>query len=238
MQLDTFKLFAHQRKILKNYLKNDYNIVSQYRGGGTSTLTCAYLFWKMISNNNFKVGVVGTNIGCVNSLLKIILDFNKYLPKELKLEIADNNSKKITFNNGSEIRLLLTNESLFRDNSFDLLFLDNASFFDVKDTFYDSIRLVSKKIIVTSTPNGKDNLFYPIYEETKNGVGDFKLTEVFWFEDERYNSDLTWQKDDEVIEGKDVIKYNPTSTWYKKTESSYGKNVKTFNQEFNHSFGC
>lgn len=153
MQLDPFKLFTHQRKTLKNYLKNDYNIVSQYRGAGTSTLTCAYLFWKMISNNNFKVGIVAINIGCVNMLLKIILDFNKYLPEELKLEITDDKSNKITFNNGSEIRLLLTNKNSFYGNEFDLLFFDNVGSYDTKyDTLSDTILLTSSKVILASTP--------------------------------------------------------------------------------------
>jgi len=57
------------------------------------------------------------------------------------------------------------------------------------------------KVIVISTPNGYDAIYYSIYEQAIKGMNNFKVTEMFWWRDPRYTKDLHF------IKVKDLIHY-------------------------------
>ena len=46
------------------------------------------------------------------------------------------------------------------------------------------------KVIVISTPNGFDPIYYTIYDQALRGMNDFKITEMYWYRDPRYARDL------------------------------------------------
>ena len=46
------------------------------------------------------------------------------------------------------------------------------------------------KVIVISTPNGFDPIYYSIYSQAVKGMNDFRITEMYWFRDPRYSKDL------------------------------------------------
>ena len=55
------------------------------------------------------------------------------------------------------------------------------------------------KVIVISTPNGYDPIYYEIYDQSLRGINDFKITEMFWWRDPRYTKDLQFLKVDDLI---------------------------------------
>jgi hypothetical protein len=55
------------------------------------------------------------------------------------------------------------------------------------------------KVIVVSTPNGYDAIYYEIYDQALRNMNDFKITEMFWYRDPRYTKDLYLVKTDNVI---------------------------------------
>ena len=57
------------------------------------------------------------------------------------------------------------------------------------------------KVIVISTPNGFDPIYYQIYDQSLKGMNDFKVTEMFWYRDSRYTSDL------KLVKTKDIVHY-------------------------------
>ncbi len=55
------------------------------------------------------------------------------------------------------------------------------------------------KVIVVSTPNGNDPIYYEIYDQALRGMNDFKITEMYWYRDPRYTKDLYFVKTDDAI---------------------------------------
>jgi hypothetical protein len=56
------------------------------------------------------------------------------------------------------------------------------------------------KVIVISTPNGYDPIYYEIYDQSIRGYNNFKITEMFWFRDPRYSKDLYLVKCDNIVD--------------------------------------
>ena len=55
------------------------------------------------------------------------------------------------------------------------------------------------KVIVISTPNGFDPIYYEIYDQALRNLNDFKISEMFWFRDPRYTKDLHLIKVDDLV---------------------------------------
>jgi hypothetical protein len=56
------------------------------------------------------------------------------------------------------------------------------------------------KVIVISTPNGYDPIYYEIYDQALRKMNTFNITEMFWFKDPRYNKDLQMIKTEDLVE--------------------------------------
>jgi hypothetical protein len=68
------------------------------------------------------------------------------------------------------------------------------------------------KVIVISTPNGFDPIYYGIYDQALRGMNDFKITEMYWYRDPRYAKDL------KLIKCKDIVHYMLNREDYKDDE--------------------
>jgi len=55
------------------------------------------------------------------------------------------------------------------------------------------------KVIVISTPNGFDPIYYSIYNQAIKGMNDFRITEMYWWRDPRYSKDLKLIKCDDIV---------------------------------------
>jgi len=55
------------------------------------------------------------------------------------------------------------------------------------------------KVIVVSTPNGYDPIYYEIYDQALRNMNDFKISEMFWYRDPRYTRDLYMVKTTDLV---------------------------------------
>jgi hypothetical protein len=55
------------------------------------------------------------------------------------------------------------------------------------------------KVIVVSTPNGYDAIYYEIYDQSLRNMNDFKISEMFWHRDPRYTKDLYMVKTHDLV---------------------------------------
>jgi hypothetical protein len=107
------------------------------------------------------------------------------------------------------------------------------------------------KATLISTPNGMDALYYKTYEQSKSGDNNFNIIEMKWYEDLRYNKDLTWIKKTESGEDEEVPEieftyasyekmlmdgYKPTSSWYREMAKGMNNDLKMIAQELDVSF--
>jgi hypothetical protein len=55
------------------------------------------------------------------------------------------------------------------------------------------------KVIVVSTPNGYDAIYYEIYDQALRNMNDFKISEMYWHRDPRYTKDLYMVKTNDLV---------------------------------------
>ena len=55
------------------------------------------------------------------------------------------------------------------------------------------------KVIVISTPNGYDKIYYEIYEQSIKGLNSFHISELHWENDPRFTKDLFWVKTKDIV---------------------------------------
>ena len=115
------------------------------------------------------------------------------------------NSKELILKNGCKVVARSSGPDASRGvGGVQWLIFDEAAFIENgKDVYASALPTVSTggHIIMISTPNGKDMLYYETCRQAKlKGTKDwnnFELVEMKWYQDPRYNKFLEWTKKDE-----------------------------------------
>lgn len=246
-----FKLLNHQKKLLKKLLGSEKNVITnKYRQSGITTLITAFLAWKLVFEENTKVALVANKLKLgQKELFKKTVDFIKSLPEEIRPNFDEKDSldHKI-LDNGSELLVVAASEAGLRGFSPNIIFLDEMAFYQFGEQFWTatlpSISMGGRAICV-STPNGRESLFYEIFENAKTKNNDFDYIELKWYHDDRLISDLEWVFGEErVVEfdeekQKDLILkgYKPTSTWYREMCKNLNNDPQKISQEIHGEFG-
>lgn len=265
-----FKLFPRQKQIVKAYEDNRYNLVAKPRQAGISTTTQAYMAVKAgfaDHDNPEVILVIANKLKLSVKFLKGIKDYLKQLPRWIwgpEYYGSEENEKKSIFitdskieielPNGSMVIAVATSEDALRGYTPTFLVFDEAAFIDNGDAVYTAAMSsisTGGKVILISTPNGMDPLYYKTYEQSKIGKNQFHIVDMRWFEDPRYNKDLKWIK--KVENGNDLVEpelefttssfqlkieagWKPTSTWYENMCMALNNNARKIAQELDVSF--
>lgn len=265
-----FNLFPRQKQIVKAFENYRYNLVTKPRQAGISTTTQAYMAVKAgfaDPDNPEVILVIANKLKLSMKFLKGIKDYLKQLPRWIwgpEYYGSEENEKKTIFitdskieielPNGSQVIAVATSEDALRGYTPTYLVFDEAAFIDNGDAVYTAAMSsisTGGKVILISTPNGMDPLYYKTYEQSKTGKNQYHIVEMRWFEDPRYNKDLRWTK--KVENGDDLIEqevefsvpsytrriedgWKPTSTWYENMCMALNNNARKIAQELDVSF--
>lgn len=260
-----FDLFPKQKEIVRAYDKYRFNLVAKPRQAGVSTTTAAYAAISVAlanKKNPEAILILANKQDMAQEFLGKIKDFLSQLPrwfwgdeyygseeKEKKDIFIINSKKEIKLPNDSRVKAVATSKDALRGYTPTWLIMDEAAFIDdgaiVFTAALTSLGTGGKATLI-STPNGMDPLYYKTYEQSKMGKNDFNLVEMRWYEDPRYNSDLTWFKGDEVIEEVEFTqehyakmikaKYKPMSSWYNEMCRNMNNDARLIAQELDVSF--
>lgn len=55
------------------------------------------------------------------------------------------------------------------------------------------------KIILISTPNGFDPIYYTVFDQAIKGINDFHISDLQWYKDPRYSKNLVWVKVKDMV---------------------------------------
>jgi len=191
------KLRSYQKEWIKLYQDNRFIIYNVARQTGYNTIISAVYLHNMIFHYKKIFHLSKKQLSSVEIINNIKMYYYK-LPYFLKPSINLTNKTMILFTNGGTIN---TKNSYTNYDSYTLQ--DYAHDEQLHEQFINFIPQVcasnNKKIILTSTPNGK-NYFYDLY---KNSVlkdehpdkNNFKSIQTYWYEVE--GRDLKW-KDEEI----------------------------------------
>lgn len=275
-----FKLFTKQKELLRNLSEYTDNITSKPRQSGISTTASAYIACQMAlapSDKPETVLIIANNLDLSKTDLEKIREFLLQLPRwfwgedyygneknESKKILVKNNDKYLETVNGSKVYAKSGGKNSSRGITSSYLVIDECAFLENGMETYTaaaSTMATSKKaLILISTPNGSDELYKPIYDGAKAGKNGFKLTELKWYQDPRYNKNLKWVKYDkesikkeeifeETLDASGNIEYNeerwedfvskgykPSSPWYVNMCNTMNHDKKRIAQELDVSF--
>lgn len=217
-QKDMIELYSEEvwdNEIEEFICKNQYIIGMSSRQSSKTTTVSGYFVWSMIFHSNKQVGIVANKAKTSKEIVGKVKKIIEGLPFFMKPGMISAAKETITLENGSYLMSASTNPTSVTGQSINLLFLDEAAHIqpNLANDFWKSVfptlsSFKNKQIIITSTPKGKQNLFYRLYDGACKGLNTFKHYRVDW-----------WQ-----VPGRD-------EAWEKETRANFG------NEEFDQEYG-
>ena len=285
-----FNLFPRQQDLCIT-LGNANNVVTtKARQMGITTTTGAFIACEMCladKESPLTMLCIGNTLDLAQQMLVKVRDFVMQFPLWMWgdefIDIGENpleppknkniifktcNSKEIVFKNGCKVVARSSGPDASRGvGGVTFLCFDEAAFIENgKDVYASALPTVSTggHIIMISTPNGKDMLYYETCRQAKlKGTKDwnnFELVEMKWYQDPRYNKFLEWTKKDEetgeiiikqeeYLDKQGNVKYDnnhwekmiedgwtPRSPWYIKMCQQFNNDSQKIAQELDVSF--
>jgi hypothetical protein len=261
-------LFEDQIQLIKDYEDYNENITRKYRQAGVTTVTAAWLSKKLQlakPDNPERVLLIANKRDTAGEMANKVRHFLEQWPEWLNVGFSpDKNSEsRFRLNNGCEVKAVATSADALRGYTPTILVFDEAAYIEAGDDFWAaSMASLSTggKIILISTPNGYDPIYYGVYDQALRGINDFHITDLRWFKDPRYTKDLHWVKcqdichymlnreqynDDEVVlrdfdmkEYKKLLEdgYKPFSSWFESMSKKFKYDRRKIAQELECDF--
>ena len=280
-----FTLFPRQKVFLRNIADHSKNISLKHRQCGITTISSAWSAAQCVFASKESPEVIlciANKLEQAQELLFKIRDFLLQVPRwfwgdefysddpkseKNKKEIFITNSKaKLELFNGCKVFARSSGPNAARGiSAVSILIFDEAAFIEEGMDVYTSAVAATasnpnRKIIMVSTPNGKDALYYNTYKQAIAKENGFIVTEFKWYQDLRYNKFLQWYKKnpetgetdwitEPVLDKTGTVKYDeelwkervrqgytPTSKWYMAMCQSFNNDSMKIAQELDVSF--
>jgi len=201
------ELFPDQIQLIKDYEEYNDNITRKYRQAGVSTVTAAWISRRLQlanTDNPERVLVIANKRDTAIEMANKIRHFLDQWPEWINVGFSpDKNSEsRFRLNNGCEVKAVATSADALRGYTPTILIFDEAAYIEAGDDFWAaSMASLSTggKIILISTPNGYDPIYYGVYDQAVSKINDFHITELRWFKDPRYTKDLRWVKCNDIV---------------------------------------
>ena len=284
-RMTPFMLFPRQKVFLKSIADNPASIAIKHRQCGITTISSAWICAQIVfasKESPETVLCIGNKLDLANQLVEKIRDFLQQVPRwywgedywspdinseKNKKDIFIKNSKsELHLFNGCKVYARSSGENAARGiSAVSLLVFDEAAFIENGLAVYTSAVAATasnpnRKIIMISTPSGKDSLYYNTYRKALTHENNYNAVEFKWFQDLRYNKNLKWYKKDEktgeikwliedVLDDTGTIHYDedkwrnleqngwlPTSPWYEEMKRSFNNDPMKIAQELDVSF--
>ena len=268
------ELFPDQVSLLDDYENYEENIALKYRQAGVSTVTAAWVSKKLVfakKERPEKILIIANKLDTSMEMANKIRAFVDQWPKWVGASFSpDKNSQRhYKLTNGCEVKAVATSRDALRGYTPTVLVFDEAAFIEADGDFWAACMAslsTGGKVIVVSTPNGYDPIYYDVYNQAAKGINNFKISEMFWWKDPRYSKDLYLVPTDDMVDfllhkderdksgivsfedsdpyDRDYEKikeyfakgYKPCSSWYEKMVKKLKYDKRKINQELNCEF--
>ena len=229
------ELFNDQVTLVKDYDTAEENIALKYRQAGVSTVTSAWASKRLVfakKSKPEKILIIANKLDTAVEMANKVRAFVEQWPNWLGVGFSPekNAARHFKLTNGCEVKAVATSKDALRGYTPTILIFDEAAYIDADEDFWSACMAslsTGGKVIVISTPNGFDPIYYSIYSQAIKGMNDFKITEMFWFRDPRYSKDL------KLIKCDDIIHYMLNRSDYKDDEITLDySNIKVSDRNF------
>jgi hypothetical protein len=191
-------LFPDQVSLIEDYDNFNENIALKYRQAGVSTVTAAWASKKLVfakKQKPEKILIIANKLDTSVEMANKIRNFTEQWPSWVGVGFSpDKNSQRhFKLTNDCEVKAVATSKDALRGYTPTILVFDEAAFIEADGDFWSACMAslsTGGKVIVVSTPNGYDPIYYEIYDQALRNMNDFKVSEMFWYRDPRYTKDL------------------------------------------------
>ena len=284
-RLTQFVLFPRQKVFLKTLADNKAVISLKHRQVGCTTITAAWVTAQMVFADPEAPETclcIGNKLDLSQQMVTKIRDFLLQVPrwywgddfyspdpkseKNTKEIFVKSSKSELELFNGCRVVARSSGPNAARGlSAVSILIFDEAAFIENGQEVYSSAvaataSVPNSKVVMVSTPNGKDELYYETYTQALDGKNNYKVVEFKWYQDLRYNKFLSWYKinkdtkerteiKEEVLDKTGTIEYNeqhwndmvhdgwtPTSPWYENMCRQFNNDSMKIAQELDCSF--
>jgi hypothetical protein len=227
------ELFPDQVGLVNDYENYNENIALKYRQAGVSTVTAAWASKKLIfasKNKPEKILIIANKLDTAVEVANKIRGFTEQWPSWVGVTFSSekNSQRHFKLTNGCEIKAVATSKDALRGYTPTILIFDEAAYIEADGDFWAACMAslsTGGKVIVVSTPNGFDPIYYEIYDQALKGMNEFKISEMVWWKDPRYAKDL------QLLNVKDIIHYYLNRNEYQDVEIiDYSSKEKDFDE--------
>jgi hypothetical protein len=189
-----FVLFNYQRKVIKDYENNRFNIISKFRQGGLTTVTLLWGLWKCMFQMDQQVMLISKTDREATDTGLIIDRACENLPVWLKpkKDAKWNDHLKMFTDTGSAIKFYSPEAS--RGKAVTFLIIDEAAFIEDMDKHWKAMWPVLStggSCTLISTVNGLGNWYEQTYRDAKDNKNKFHVIDLDFWEHPDYN-DENW----------------------------------------------
>lgn len=263
-----FDLFEDQVQLIKDLEEYNENITKKYRQAGVTTVLAGWLS-KQIQladpKRPEKVLIVANKRDTAIEMATKIKDFLRQWPDWINVGFDPDKNSESRFRllNGCEVKAVATSKDALRGYTPTILIFDEAAYIEAGEDFWSACMAslsTGGKVVLISTPNGFDPIYYSIYDQAVRKMNDFHITELKWYHDPRYTKEMKWLKVDDLVDYmlnreqyndeeitvydvpkekyEDMIEkgYKPFSPWYEKMAKKFKYDKRKIAQELECDF--
>ena len=200
-------LFPDQVRLIEDYDNHNENIALKYRQAGVSTVTAAWASKKLVfakKQKPEKILIIANKLDTSVEMANKIRSFTEQWPAWVGVGFSpDKNAQRhFKLTNDCEVKAVATSKDALRGYTPTILIFDEAAFIEADGDFWSACMAslsTGGKVIVVSTPNGYDAIYYEIYDQALRNMNDFKISEMYWHRDPRYTRDLYMVKTNDLV---------------------------------------
>jgi len=200
-------LFPDQISLIEDYDNYNENIALKYRQAGVSTVTAAWASKKLVfakKQKPEKILIIANKLDTSVEMANKIRSFTEQWPAWVGVGFsAEKNSQRhFKLTNDCEVKAVATSKDALRGYTPTILVFDEAAFIEADNDFWSACMAslsTGGKVIVVSTPNGYDPIYYEIYDQALRNMNEFKISEMYWYRDPRYTKDLYMVKTNDLV---------------------------------------
>lgn len=186
-----FRLYDYQKRVVSDYEKYPYNIISKFRQGGLTTVTILWGLWRAIFKCDQQILVVTKTDREAKAASQILKRAMEYLPDWIKPPLRKDNDHEVQFAETGGSIGFFTPEAA-RGRALTYLIIDEAAFIPGMDDHWKALFPVLStggKCIVISTVNGVGNWYEEEYHRAVEGKNQFHVIELDYTEHPDYNNE-------------------------------------------------
>ena len=200
-------LFPDQISLIEDYDNFNENIALKYRQAGVSTVTAAWASKKLVfakKQKPEKILIIANKLDTSVEMANKIRSFTEQWPAWVGVgfSVEKNSQRHFKLTNDCEVKAVATSKDALRGYTPTILIFDEAAFIEADNDFWSACMAslsTGGKVIVVSTPNGYDPIYYEIYDQALRGMNDFRISEMYWYKDPRYTRDLFMVKTNDLV---------------------------------------